>query len=51
MALMTDETQEKLVALFQEEGLVAKEVLDTAAAESKQSNKPLLGILTEKGHR
>lgn len=47
MALMTDEIQEKLVALFQEEGLVAKDVLDGASKEAAQTNKPLLGILTD----
>lgn len=48
MALMTNEVQDKLVALFKEEGLVATDVLDSAAAESASSNKPLLTILTEK---
>lgn len=48
MALMTSEIQDKLVKLFQDEGLVAKDVLDAASTESKQANKPLLGILTAK---
>lgn len=48
MALMTSEIQDKLVKLFQDEGLVAKDVLDATAAEAKQSGKPLLGILTDK---
>lgn len=48
MSLMTSEIQDKLIQLFQDEGLVAKDVLEAASAESKQANKPLLGILTTK---
>lgn len=48
MALMTSETQDKLIKLFQDEGLVAKDVLEAATAEAKQANKPLLGVLTSK---
>ena len=49
MALMTNEIQDKLIRLFEDEGLVAKDVLEAATAESKQANKPLLGVLTTKG--
>ena len=48
MALMTPEIQDKLVALFKEEGLVAADVLESAAAESAQTSKPLLTLLSEK---
>ncbi len=48
MSLMTNELQIKLTTLFKDEGLVAADVLDAAAAESTQTGQPLLNILTEK---
>ncbi len=47
MALMTDDIQQKLIKLLQEEGLVSADVLTSAAEESTKSGKPLLSILTE----
>lgn len=48
MALLTTETQEKLISLLSEEGLVNKDILDAALAESKTAKKPLFALLTEK---
>ncbi|MEO7904662.1 MAG: GspE/PulE family protein [Candidatus Saccharimonadales bacterium] len=48
MALLTNDIHDKLLALLEEEGLVSKEVLAEAEAESKASNKPLLAILSDK---
>lgn len=48
MSLMTDELQAKLTALFRDEGLVAADVLEAAAAESAKASKPLLTVLTER---
>lgn len=48
MALMTDDIQQKLIKLLQEEGLVSADVLKGAGEESAKSGKPLLTILTEK---
>lgn len=47
MALMTDDIQQKLVKLLQDEGLVSADVLKGAGEESTKSGKPLLTILTE----
>jgi type IV pilus assembly protein PilB len=47
MALMTDDIQQKLITLLQEEGLVSADALAVAADESAKSNKSLLSILTE----
>ena len=47
MALMTDDIQQKLIKLLQEEGLVSADVLKGANEESTKSGKPLLTILTE----
>lgn len=48
MALLTTETQEKLVSLLSEEGLVNKDVLAAALEESKTTQKPLFALLTER---
>ena len=48
MALLTADTQEKLINLLSEEGLVKKDVLDTALKESKETKKPLFALLTDK---
>lgn len=48
MALLTSDMQEKLVALLVEEGLVARETLDEAAASATTNNKPLMVELTER---
>lgn len=48
MALLTTETQEKLISLLSDEGLVNKDVLDAAVAESKTAKKPLFALLAEK---
>ncbi|UTX51287.1 Flp pilus assembly complex ATPase component TadA [Candidatus Saccharibacteria bacterium TM7i] len=47
MALLTDDTQEKLITLLIEEGLVAQEVMDDAKARAKTKSKPLFSLLTE----
>lgn len=49
MALLTNDIQEKLTTLLTEEGLVSKDVLQSAADEAVKLNKPLLALLTEKG--
>lgn len=48
MALLTSDMQEKLVALLVDEGLVARETLDEAAASATTNNKPLMVELTER---
>lgn len=48
MALLTDDIQSKLVSLLASEGLVTESILKDAQAESVKTNKPLLGLLTEK---
>lgn len=48
MALLTDDIQSKLVSLLASEGLVTESILKDAQAESAKTNKPLLGLLTEK---
>ena len=47
MALLTDDTQDKLIALLTEEGLVAAEVMDDAKKRAKEANKPLFSLLTD----
>ncbi|HEU0266638.1 MAG TPA: ATPase, T2SS/T4P/T4SS family, partial [Candidatus Saccharimonadaceae bacterium] len=49
MAILTDDVQEKLIALLIDEGLVEKATLDAAQTESKQSSKPLFAILSDEG--
>ncbi len=47
MALMTDDIQQKLVTLLQEEGLVSAEAITSAIDTSGKSGKPLLTVLTD----
>lgn len=49
MALLTDDTQEKLITLLINEGLVEKAVLDDAVVRAGQQGQPLLTLLTEEG--
>lgn len=49
MALLTNDIQEKLTTLLTEEGLVSKDVLQSAIAEATKTNKPLMALLTEQG--
>lgn len=48
MALLTDDMQDKLIALLVDEGLVAREVLDAVQAEAASTNKPLFSLMSEK---
>ena len=47
MALLTDDIQEKLIALLVEEGLVASDVITTAQNEAAKLGKPLFSLLTD----
>jgi type IV pilus assembly protein PilB len=47
MALLTGDMQVKLISLLVDEGLVSKNVLTEAEADSAQLEKPLLTLLTE----
>ena len=47
MGLLTPETQEKLLTLLVEEGLVARDVITSARADSEKTSKPILAILTD----
>lgn len=49
MALMTDDIQQKLIALLQEEGLVGADTIATATEQSTKEGKPLLTTLTSLG--
>lgn len=49
MALMTDDIQQKLTTLLQDEGLVSTEDINSVSAEATESGKPLLSLLTDKG--
>lgn len=49
MALLTDDTQAKLITLFIEEGLVDAGVIEQSKVESAKENKPLVTYMTEKG--
>lgn len=48
MALLTTDMQDKLIELLSEEGLVNAETIAAAFKESKDTNKPLFALLTEK---
>jgi type IV pilus assembly protein PilB len=48
VALLTTDTQEKLIGLLSDEGLVNKDVLRAAVEESKKTSKPLFALLTER---
>lgn len=47
MALLTDETLEKLKQLLVEEGLVEKSVIDDATKRAAEKDKPLFSLLAE----
>ncbi len=47
MALLTEDTQERLITLLIEEGLVAQSTMDDAKQRAKQGGKPLFTLLTE----
>lgn len=49
MALMTDDIQQKLIALLQEEGLVTGDTIKKATEQSAKENKPLLATLAADG--
>ncbi len=49
MALMTDDIQQKLITLLQEEGLVSAETIRMATERSTKENKPLLAMLAADG--
>lgn len=49
MALMTDDIQQKLITLLQEEGLVSAETIKMATERSVKESKPLLAMLTADG--
>jgi len=49
VALLTDDIQEKLIALLIQEGLVAEEVLRATEDEAKKQNKPMMVVLNERG--
>ena len=49
MALLTGDMQAKLVNLLSSEGLVSGNVLEDVKINSTKLNKPLIGLLTEKG--
>jgi len=49
MALMTDDIQQKLITLLQEEGLVSTETIKVATERSLKESKPLLAMLTADG--
>lgn len=48
MPLLTADTQEKLINLLVDEGLVEESILKGAESDAESSNRPLLGVLTEK---
>ncbi len=49
MALMTDDIQQKLITLLQEEGLVTTDAVKKATEQSVKQNKPLLATLAADG--
>ena len=49
MAILTDDIQEKLIALLIDEGLVSKDILDAAQKEAKTASKPLFVVLSDNG--
>lgn len=49
MALLTDDIQEKLIVLLQEEGLVTEDEITQAKDESAKTNKPLFAVLSDRG--
>jgi len=49
MALLTDDTQTKLIALLVEEGLVSGDVIKNVQTEAAQAGRPLFTFMNEKG--
>lgn len=49
MALLTDDTQDKLKQLLIEEGFVSADAMQQAETQSAEENKPLFKLLSEKG--
>lgn len=49
MALMTDDIQQKLITLLQDEGLVSADMIKAATDRSVKESKPLLATLTADG--
>ena len=49
MALMTDDIQQKLITLLQEEGLVDSKVVEQATSQAHTEGKPLLAVLSTLG--
>ena len=49
MALLTDDTQEKLKQLLIDEGFVSAEAMQQAETQSDEEGKPLFGYLADKG--
>lgn len=49
MALMTDDIQQKLIALMQEEGLVSADAIKKATDRAAKESKPLLATLSADG--
>lgn len=49
MALLTADTQDKLVKLLVSEGLLSGGVLEDARITASKTDKPLLGVLTDQG--
>lgn len=47
MALLTDDIQERLIALLIEEGLVAADAITNAKEEAAKTSKPLFSLLTD----
>ncbi len=47
MGLLTPETQDKLLSLLVDEGLVSSDVITAATTESQKTAKPVLAILTD----
>jgi len=48
MPLLTDDTQQQLIDLLVNEGLVSAEIIAAAQAEATQTNQPLIPLLTKK---
>ena len=47
MALLTDDIQEKLIALLIDEGLVAADVITATKEQAAKESKPLFSLLTD----
>lgn len=49
MALLTDDIQSKLIELLVDEGLITRDAIESAQAESSKSGKPLFAVLSGQG--